>query len=84
MNNSLSFLDIKIARENNKFPTSVYPKPTFSYLFTNFESFIPNWYKYVIIFILLHRASKLYSNFELFYKEIENLNNIFRKNGYPG
>ena len=37
MNNSLSFLDIKIVRENNKFTTSVYRKPTFSGVFTNFE-----------------------------------------------
>ena len=41
MNNLLSFLDIKIVRGNNKFSTSVYCKPTFSGVFTNFESFIP-------------------------------------------
>ena len=40
MNISLSFLDIKIVRENNKFTTSVDHKPTFSGVFTNFESFI--------------------------------------------
>ena len=83
MNNSLSFLDIKIARDNNKFTTSVYRKPTFSGVFTNFESFIPNSYKYALIFTLLHRAFKLCSNFELFHQEIENLKNIFRNNGYP-
>ena len=37
---SLSFLEIKISRKNNKFVTSVYQKPTFSGVFTNFESFI--------------------------------------------
>ena len=83
MNKSLSFLDIKIVRENNKFTTSVYRKPTFSGVFTNFESFIPNSYKYALIFTLLQRAFKLCSNFELFHQEIENLKNIFRKNGYP-
>ena len=83
MNNSLSFLDIKIVRENNKFTTSVYCKPTFSGVFTNFESFIPNLYQSVLIFTLLHRAFKLCSNFELFHQEIENLKNIFRKNCYP-
>ena len=40
MNISLSFLDIKIVRENNKFTTSVDHKTTFSGVFTNFESFI--------------------------------------------
>ena len=54
MNNSLSFLDIKIVRENNKFTTSVCHKPTFSGVLTNFESFIPNSYKYVLIFTLLY------------------------------
>ena len=81
--NNLSFLDIKIARENKKFTTSVYCKPKFSGTFTNFESFIPSSYKYALIFTLLHRALKLCSNFELFHPKIENLN-IFRKNGYPG
>ena len=44
-NNSLSFLDIKISHEHKKFVTSVYRKPTFSGVFTNFESFIPDTYK---------------------------------------
>ena len=81
--NNLCFLDIKIVRENNTFTTSVYHKPTFSGVFTNFESFIPNLYKYTLIFTLLHIAFKLCSNFELFHQEIENLKNICRKNGYP-
>ena len=37
MNNSLSFLDIKIVREKSKFTTSVYRKTTCSGAFTNFE-----------------------------------------------
>ena len=40
--NNLSFLDIKIVRENKKFTTSVNRKPTFSGVFTDIESFIPN------------------------------------------
>ena len=51
-------------------------------MLTNFESFIPNSYKYDLIFTLLHRAFKLSSNFELFHQKNENLKNIFRKNGY--
>ena len=38
--NSISFLSIK-TRDNNKLMTSVYRKPTFSGVFTNFISFIP-------------------------------------------
>ena len=41
----LSFLDIKISRENNSLVTSVYRDPAFSGVFTNFESFIPDIHK---------------------------------------
>ena len=41
-NSSFSFLDVKMCRENNKLTTSVYRKPTFSGVFTNFKSFIPS------------------------------------------
>ena len=37
---SLSFLDVKCVRKNGKFVTSVYRKPTFSGIFTSYESFI--------------------------------------------
>jgi hypothetical protein len=36
---TLPFLDISIKRVNGNFETSVYRKPTFTGLFTNFESF---------------------------------------------
>ena len=72
MNNSLYFLDIKSVRENRKFTTSVYRKPTFSGVFSNFASFILNLYKYTLTFTLLHRAFELCSNFELSHQEIEN------------
>ena len=52
-NGSLSFLDITITPENNKFVTSVYRKPTFSSVFTNFESFIPEMHKCGLIETLL-------------------------------
>ena len=34
-NNNFSFLDVKICRENNKYTTSMFRKPTFSGVFTN-------------------------------------------------
>ena len=63
-NSSLSFLDIKISRENNKFVTSIYRKPTFSGVFTNFESFIRDIYKCRLIETLLHRSCILCSNYK--------------------
>ena len=41
----LSFMDITITAENNKLVTSVYRKPTFGGVFTNFENFIPDTHK---------------------------------------
>ena len=82
-NNSISFLDIKINRNNNRFLISVYYKPTFSGVFTNFDSYIPLSYKSGLISSLLYRAFKLCSNFELFHQEIIFLKDIFKRNGYP-
>ena len=62
--------------------TSVYRKPTFSEVFTNFGSFIPKSYKYNLLFTLLHRAFKLCSDFERFHQEIDKLKTIFENNGY--
>ena len=72
-NGLLSFLDIKINRENDKFVTSVYCKPTFSEILTNFESFIPDICKRGLIEILLHRSFRLCSNYENLHRETETL-----------
>ena len=74
--NSILFLDITISRNNSKFTTSVYRKPTFGGVFTNFESFITKYYKYNLHFIMLHRALKLFSSFEL-------LKITLKNNSYP-
>ena len=78
LNNSLSFLNIKIIGKNNKLATAVYGKPVFNGVFTNFESFIQHLYNCALIFTFLHTAFKLCSNFELIHHEIENSRNIFR------
>ena len=82
-NGSLSFLYIKISRGNNKFVTSVYHKPTFSGVFTNFESFLPDIYKRGLIETLLNRSFRLRSNYENFHREIEPLKSILKHNSYP-
>ena len=71
--NSISFLDIKITRDNNKFMTSVYRKPTFSGVFTNFESFIPKSYKYNLLFTLLHRDLNFAQILNVFIRKLTNL-----------
>ena len=79
----MSFFNIKITRELNSFSTSVYHKPTFSGVFTNFDSFSPLSNKTGLIWSLLYRAFSLCSSFELFHQEILKLKDIFKRNGYP-
>ena len=70
-NNFISFLlDIKINKDSNKFLKSVYCKPTFSGVFTNFDSYIPLSYKSGFISSLPYGAFKLCSNFKFFIKKL--------------
>ena len=52
-NNLLPFLDILMSRLENGFKTSVYHKPTFSGVYSNFSSFIYDQYKIGLIFTML-------------------------------
>ena len=38
----LSFLDVEVSRQEGHFVTTVYRKPTFSGVYTHFESFFAN------------------------------------------
>ena len=78
----LPFLDMLIDRNNNKIVTSIYRKPTFTGLYTHFESFLPSVYKFGLLYTLLFRYFSLCSNYKLFHLEIVELKKIFLKNGY--
>ena len=82
-NNSFSFLDVKICRENNKLSTFVYRKPTFSGVFTNFKSFIPTVNKFGLRHTLLHLCFNITSSSQKFHNEINALKQILKLNGYP-
>ena len=72
-NRSLSFLDVKIFRENDKFVTSVFKKETFSGVYTNFISFIPLQYKFGLVHTLLNRCCNLSSEFLKFHHEVDKI-----------
>ena len=79
----MSFLDINIFREKGKFANNVSRKKTFSGVYTNFDSFIPETYKTGLIKSLLFRLFNLCSDFVEFHHEINILKSILYKNSYP-
>ena len=79
----LPFLDIDIPRSQGKFSTSVYRKPTFTGLFTNFHSFILLTYKRCLVSCLIHRIFNLCSSYENFHIQLEVVRNLFKLNGFP-
>ena len=79
----LPLLDVNIFRENDKFTSTIYRKKTFSGVYTNFKSCIPETYKIGLIKSLLFRCFSLCSDFIKFHHEIDKLESILYKNSYP-
>ena len=79
----LPFLDTLIQRADGKFITSVYRKPTFTGVYTHFESFLPSVYKFGLLSTLLYRYFSICSSYALFHLEVLQFKKIFLMNGYP-
>ena len=79
----LPFLDVNIMFSDGILSTSVYRKPTFTGLFTNFDSFIPISYKKGLISTLLFRYFNISSSYAIFHAEVEKFKKIMISNGYP-
>ena len=79
----------EISRENGKFVTTVYRKPTFSGVYPfqddkfSTESFLPPTHKFGILYTLVCKCFTLYSDWSKFHRELVTLKEIFRRNGYP-
>ena len=80
---SLPFLDVNIFCENEKFATNVYRKKTFSGIYANFKSFIPETYKIGLIKSLLFWCFSLCSDFIKFHHKIDKLKSILYKKQLP-
>ena len=78
IDNSFSFLDVKICREKYKC-TSIFRKDTFSGVYTNFSSFVALEHKFALVYTLLHRSFTIVFDFSKFNFEVETLH----KNAYP-
>ena len=62
--------------------TSVYCKPTFSGIYTHFDSFLPSSNK-IGLHTLLYRCFQICSDRTKFHLELVKLTDVFKNNGYP-
>ena len=76
----MPFIDVLITRTSNGFKTSVYHKPTFSGVYSNFNSFISEEYKVGLIFALLFQTFSIVSDFSRFRWEVCHLKEVLKKN----
>ena len=81
--NVLPFLDVLVRRTDTEFTTGTYRKPTFSGVYSNFRSFIPNEYKFGLVVTLLYRAFELVSDYLALDQEINRLKTILKSNRFP-
>ena len=81
--NRMSFLDIVIIHENKTFTTSAYRKPTFSGVYTHFDSFLPSTYKFGTVYTLAYRCFRIFSGRTKLHNELVGLKDTFLKNGFP-
>ena len=79
----MSFLDVNIIPEKDKFTTFVYRKPTFSEIYTHFDSFLPSSNKIGLLYILLYRYFRICSDWTKFHLELVKLTDVFKNNSYP-
>ena len=82
-NGKLPFLDVLVHKDAGRFHTSVYRKPSFSYLGTSFFSFVSRSLKFSVIASSIFRAYHISSSYTSFHKELEFLKSFFKRNGFP-
>ena len=66
-----SFLDIEVICEQGKFSTTIYRKPTFSDVYSNFESFLPSVYKFSMVYTLVYRCFRICSDWKKLHAELK-------------
>lgn len=81
--NCINFLDISVLRKDGVLVTNIYRKSTFSGVYTNYNSFMPNNYKKSLIITLVFRLYTIIFEPATFDIELKYLRGIIFKNGYP-
>ena len=80
----MSFLGVNVIREKDKFTSSVHCKPTFSGIYTHFDSFLPSSDKIGLFYtLLLYRCFRICSDWTKFHPEFVKLIDFFKNNGWP-
>ena len=79
----LAFLDCLINRDDHKFTTSVYVKPTHGGDCINYNGLCPQRYKTGVINTLLHRAYAISSSWTHIHKEISRVRQLLTNNNFP-
>ena len=82
-NNQILFLDILNDSSSNKFVSSVYRKPTYTGLLTNYNSFTPLNYKKGLIKTLIDQTFAINSTWSGFHYDILNFKSVLQKNEFP-
>ena len=84
INGKISFLDILILRNGNRFEITVHRKSTHQNIYLHLESFAPNTWKRGTLRTLVLSAHVICSTKELLDQEINHLQHVFVTfNGYP-
>ena len=73
------FRDVNIICEKGKFTTSVHRKPTFSGIYTNFDSFLPSSNKIGFLHTLLYRSFRICSDWIKFHLELVKLIDVLEQ-----
>ena len=81
--NRMSFIDVNIIRVKDKFTFSGYGKPTFSGIYTHFDSFLPSSNKIGLLHTLLYRCLWICSDRTKFHLELVKLIDVFKNSVSP-
>ena len=79
----MSIFGRNIIHEEGTFTTSMYCKPTFSGIYTHFNSFLPSTCKIGMFRTLLYKCFTICSHWTKFYLELVKLMDVFKSSGYP-
>ena len=78
-NSFMPFLDVLITRTSSGFKTTVYHEPTFSGVYSSFNSFFSEEYKVGLIFTLLFRTFSVVLVFSRLHSEVCHLKEILKR-----